>query len=118
MMKKTLINVLLVLSFCISMFVVSLSVFAEEIETNVTVRIIRDGTIESESSKEKDDNSNLEKQKDTEKPKESKGKKRLPKANELINSSISIIGTLILLIGIFGIYINNKRNGENKNEKN
>lgn len=115
MMKKTLISVLLTLGFCFSMFVISSSVFAEEIETNVTVRIIRDDTIESESSKEKDNNGNLEKQKDTEKSKE---KSRLPKANELINPSISIIGTLILLIGILGIYINNKRNGENKNEKN
>ncbi|MGN5996930.1 LPXTG cell wall anchor domain-containing protein [Enterococcus faecalis] len=118
MMKKTLISVLLTLSFCISMFGVSLSGFAEEIETNVTVRIIRDGTIESESSKEKDDNGNIEKQKDTEKTKESKEKGRLPQTNELINSSISIIGILILLVGILGIYINNKRNGENKNEKN
>ncbi|HHD1571918.1 TPA: LPXTG cell wall anchor domain-containing protein [Enterococcus faecalis] len=118
MMKKTLISVLLTLGFCFSMFVTSLSVSAEEIESNVTVKIIRDGTIESESSKEKDDNGNLEKQKDTEKYRESKEKSRLPKTNELINPSISIIGTLILLIGILGIYINNKRNGENKNEKN
>lgn len=118
MMKKTLISVLLIVGFCFSMFVTSLSVSAEEIESNVTVRIIRDGTIESESSNEKDDNVNLEKQKDTEKSKESKEKSRLPKTNELINSSISIIGILILLVGILGIYINNKRNGANKNEKN
>jgi len=118
MMKKTLISVLLTLAFCFSMFVTSFSVSAEEIESNVTVKIIRDGTIESESSNEKDDNGNLEKQKETEKSKESKEKSRLPKTNELINSSISIIGILILLIGILGIYINNKRNGENKNEKN
>lgn len=115
MMKKTLIIVLLTVGFCFSMFVTSLSVSAEEIESNVTVRIIRDDTIESESSKEKDHNGNLEKQKDTEKPKE---KSRLPKTNVLINPSISIIGILILLIGILGIYIDNKRNGENKNEKN
>ncbi|MGC2990378.1 LPXTG cell wall anchor domain-containing protein [Enterococcus faecalis] len=118
MMKKTLINVLLIVGFCFSMFVTSLSVSAEEIESNVTVRIIRDGTIESESSNEKDDNVNLEKQKDTEKSKESKEKSRLPKTNELINSSISIIGILILLVGILGVYINNKRNGANRNEKN
>ncbi|HGW2895122.1 TPA: LPXTG cell wall anchor domain-containing protein [Enterococcus faecalis] len=118
MMKKIFISVLLTLGFCLSMFIISSSVSAEEIESNVTVRIIRDGTIESESSNEKDDNVNLEKQKDTEKSKESKEKSRLPKTNELINSSISIIGILILLVGILGIYINNKRNGENKNEKN
>ncbi|MGC2990830.1 LPXTG cell wall anchor domain-containing protein [Enterococcus faecalis] len=115
MMKKTLISVLLTVGFCFSMFATSLSVSAEEIESNVTVRIIRDDTIESESSKEKDHNDNLEKQKDTEKLKE---KSRLPKTNELINTSMLIIGILILLIGMLGIYIDNKRNGENKNEKN
>ncbi|MET1943961.1 LPXTG cell wall anchor domain-containing protein [Enterococcus faecalis] len=118
MMKNTLISVLLTVGFCISMFIVNSSVFAEEIETNVTVRIIRNDTIESESSEEKDGNGNLEKQKDKENSKETKEKSRLPKTNEFINSAISIIGTLILLIGILGIYINNKRNGENKNEKN
>ncbi|EMC0702295.1 LPXTG cell wall anchor domain-containing protein [Enterococcus faecalis] len=118
MKKKIFMSLLLTLSFCFSMFLICLPGFAEEIESNVTVRIIRDDTTESESSKEKDDNSNLEKQKDAEKYKESKSKNRLPQTNEFINSSISIIGTLILLIGILGIYINNKRNGANRNEKN
>lgn len=117
-MKKTLISVLLTVVFCFSMFVVSVSGFAEEIETNATVRIIRDGTTESESSKEKDDNSNSEKQKNTDEPKESKEKSELPQTNEFINPAISISGTLILLMSIVGIYINNKRNGANKNEKN
>ncbi|MET1943965.1 LPXTG cell wall anchor domain-containing protein [Enterococcus faecalis] len=118
MMKNTLISVLLTVGFCFSMLFISSSVSAEEIESNVTVRIIREGTIESESSKEKDDKGNVEKQKDTDDPKESKEKNKLPQTNEFINPSISISGTLILLIGILGIYINNKRNGANKNEKN
>lgn len=117
-MKKTIISLLLILGFSISLSFISISVFAEEIETNATVRIIRDGTTESESSKEKDDNSNSEKQKNTDEPKESKEKSELPQTNEFINPAISISGTLILLMSIVGIYINNKRNGANKNEKN
>ncbi|HHD7898560.1 TPA: hypothetical protein ACOW36_002736 [Enterococcus faecalis] len=34
-----------------------------------------------------------------------------------MNLSISIIGLLVLLLGVVGMYINNKRNGEDKNEK-
>lgn len=117
MIKKAIMSLLLFIAFSISLSFTSVSVFAEEIESKVTVRIIRDNTIETVSSKEKEGKSNSEKQMDAEEYKESKGRNRLPETNERIDSSISIIGLLVLLVGIVGIYINNKRNGEYKNEK-
>ncbi|ELY8226751.1 LPXTG cell wall anchor domain-containing protein [Enterococcus faecalis] len=113
-MKKTLISVLFILSFCLSMFVVSLSVFAEEIESTATVRIIHDDTLEPEKSKSTNDSSKQKYKKSNTKLNK---KNRLPQTNERINSSISIIGLLVLLLGVVGIYIYNKRNGEDKNEK-
>ncbi|WP_317946582.1 LPXTG cell wall anchor domain-containing protein [Carnobacterium maltaromaticum] len=115
MMKKNPISVLLTLSFCLSMFVVNLSVFAEEIESKATVRIIYDNTLEPEKSKESTNDSSKQKYKESNTKLNKKN--RLPQTNEHINSYISIIGLLVLLLGVVGIYINNKRNGEDKNEK-
>lgn len=101
MIKKTIMCLLLFLTFGISLSFISVSAFAEDIESKATVRIIQDDTIEPEKS-----NTKLNK------------KNRLPQTNEHIDSSISILGLLVLLLGVVGIYINNKRNGEIKNEKN
>ncbi|EGO6697934.1 LPXTG cell wall anchor domain-containing protein [Enterococcus faecalis] len=114
-MKKNIMNLLLVISLNISLSFASLSVFAEETESKVTVKIIHDDTIESEKSKEStNDSSNKENKESSTKLNE---KNRLPQTNEHINSYASIIGILIFSIGIVGIYINNKRNGANNNEK-
>lgn len=116
MMKKKLISVFVILSFCFSVFVVSLSVSAEEIESKVTVRIVHDDTLEPEKSKESANDSSKQKYKESNIKLNKKS--RLLQTNECTNSSISILGLLVLLLGIVGIYIINKRNGEDKNEKN
>lgn len=115
MIRKTVMSMLLFLTISVSLFFSSISVFAEEIESKVTVRIINDGTLEPERSKESINDSSKQKYKES-KTKLNK-KNRLPQTNERINLSISIIGLLVLLLGVVGIYINNKRNGEDKNEK-
>lgn len=117
MIKKLLLSLLLFIAFSFSLSFTSVFVFAEEIQSKVTVRIISDNTIETGSSKENDEKNNSENQKKADKHKDLKGKNSLPETNERINSSISIIGLLVLLMGVVGIYINNKRNGEDKNEK-
>lgn len=115
MIKKTIMSLLLFLTVNISLSFISLSVFAEEIESKVTVRIIYDDTLEPEKSKESAND--LSKQKYKESNTKWNKKNRLPQTNEHINSSISIIGLLVLLLGVVGIDINNKRNGEDKNEE-
>lgn len=116
MMKKIIISLLLLLGLSILLSFISISAFAEEIESKVTVRIIHDDTLESENSKESTTESSKKKYKESNTKLNKKN--RLPQTNERINSSISILGLLVLLLGVVGIYINNKRNGEIKNEKN
>lgn len=115
MIRKTVMSMLLFLTISVSLSFSNISVFAEEIESKVTVRIINDGTLEPERSKKSTNDSSKQKYKES-KTKLNK-KNRLPQTNERINLSISIIGLLVLLLGVVGIYINNKRNGEDKNEK-
>lgn len=55
----------MILSFCFSVFVVSLSVSAEEIESKVTVRIVHDDTLEPEKSKESANDSSKQKYKES-----------------------------------------------------
>lgn len=116
MIKKLLLSLLLFLTVSISLCFVRVSVFAEEIESKVTVRIIYDVPLEPEKSKESTNDSSKQKYKESNKKLNKKN--RLPQTNEHIDSSISILGLLVLLLGVVGIYINNKRNGEIKNEKN
>lgn len=116
MMKKIIISLLLLLGLSISLSFISESALAEEIESKVTVRIIHDDTLEPENLKEST-NGSIEKKYKESNTKLNK-KNGLPQTNERINSSISILGLPVLLLGIGGIYINNKRNGEIKNEKN
>lgn len=116
MMKKIIISLLLFLVLSISLSFIGVSAFAEEIESKVTVRIIHDDTLEPENSKESTNDSSKKKYKELNTKLNKKN--RLPQTNEHIDSSISILGLLVLLLGVVGIYINNKRNGEIKNEKN
>ncbi|HCT3382071.1 TPA: LPXTG cell wall anchor domain-containing protein [Enterococcus faecalis] len=115
MIKKLLLSLLLFLTVSIPLCFINVSVFAEETESKVTVRIIHGDTLEPEKLKEISNNSS--KQKSKESNTKFNKKNRLPQTNEHINSSISITGLLVLLLGVVGIYINNKRNGEDKNEK-
>ncbi|MBO0441287.1 LPXTG cell wall anchor domain-containing protein [Candidatus Enterococcus ikei] len=117
-MKKSFINLFLVLGITVSLCSSYLYVFADEIETNVTVRILRDDTTQSEISKEQNSNKESEKQKISEETVQSRFNKKFPKTNELITPLISIIGILLILLCLSGIYINKKRNGENNNKKN
>lgn len=107
-MKKFFINFGLILSFSIMLFASCSSVFSEQRESKVTVRIIND-VIEVPENSNKDD---------PDKSKELREINKLPKTNEFINSNISLIGMFFLAIGILRIYVNNRKNGENKNEKN
>lgn len=107
-MKHFFINLALVLSFSILLFTIDSPVFSEQVESRVAVRIVNDTT-------EVPENSNKD---DPDKNKEEKEKINLPKTNEVTKPSISLAGTLFLVIGIVGVYINNKKNGENNNEKN
>lgn len=107
-MKKFLINFGLILSFSIMLFTPYSLVFSEQRESKVTVSIINE-FIEVPENSNKDD---------PEESKKSKEQNKLPKTNEFINSNISLIGMSILAIVILAIYINNRKNGENNNEKN
>lgn len=115
MIKKLLLSLLLFLTVSISLSFINVSVFAENIESKVTVRIIHDDALEPENPKESTNDSSKQKYKESNTTLNKKN--RLPQTNERINLSISIIGLLVLLLGVVGIYINNKRNGEDKNEK-
>ncbi|EGO8372598.1 TPA: LPXTG cell wall anchor domain-containing protein [Enterococcus faecalis] len=115
MIKKLLLSLLLFLTVSISLCFINVSVFAEEIQSKVTVRIIHDDPLEPEKPKESTNDSSKQKYKESN-TKWNK-KNRLPQTNERTNLSISIIGLLVLLLGVIGIYINSIRNGEDKNEK-
>lgn len=115
MIKKLLLSLLLFIAFSFSVSFNSVFVFAEEIQSKVTVRIIHDNPLEPEKPKESTNDSSKQKYKESNTKLNKKN--RLPQTNERINSSISIIGLLVLLVGVVGIYINNRRNGEDKNEK-
>ncbi|NSN12359.1 LPXTG cell wall anchor domain-containing protein [Enterococcus faecalis] len=115
MIKKLLLSLLLFLTVSIPLCFINVSVFAEEIQSKVTVRIIHDDPLEPEKPKESTNDSSKQKYKESNTKLNKKN--RLPQTNERINLSISIIGLLVLLLGVVGIYINNKRNGEDKNEK-
>ncbi|EOJ55633.1 LPXTG cell wall anchor domain-containing protein [Enterococcus faecalis] len=115
MIKKIIMSLLLFLTISISLSFICVSVFADEIESKVTVRIIHGDPLEPEKQKESTDDSSKQKYKESNTKLNKKN--RLPQTNEHINSSILIIGVLVLLLGIVGIYIYNKRNGEDKIEK-
>ncbi len=115
MIKKLLLSLLLFLTVSISLCFINVSVFAEEVQSKVTVRIIHDDPLEPEKPKESTNDSSKQKYKESNMKLNKKN--RLPQTNERINLSISIIGLLVLLLGVVGMYINNKRNGEDKNEK-
>lgn len=115
---KKIVSLLLVLTIGFSLSMSYSDVIAEEIETNVTVKIIHDDSVDSESSKDKEGTKESENQEDIKKNKESKVSENLPKTNEFINPFMTFAGMLIFVIGVIGININNKRNGANKNEKN
>ncbi|MBC1952689.1 hypothetical protein HCJ26_04795 [Listeria welshimeri] len=117
-MKKEIVNLLLVLTIGFSLSISYSDVIAETIETDVTVKIIRDDAIESESSKDREGAKGSENQEDIKKKKESKVSEKLPKTSDFINPFITFAGMLFFVIGIIGININNKRNGANNNEKN
>lgn len=104
MIKKFFASLFVILGLSISLSFINLSVFSEEIESNVTVKIIHEGTLESEKTKESTNDLN-------------KQKNKLPKTNEVNDSSLSLLGLLVILMGGVGIYIINKKNEENKNEK-
>lgn len=112
MKKKAIMRSLFFLTFSISLSFISVSAFSEEIESEVTVRIIHGDTLEPEKSKESTNESSKQNHKETHMKLNKINK--LPQLNERVNSSISIIGLLATLLGVVGIYINNKRNGENK----
>lgn len=115
-MKKSIVKLLLVL---VTSFSFSYSnVVAKECESNVTVRILHDDITEFESTNGKDNSKSSDIQKEIIENKELKKNGKLPKTNELINWSISLIGMLVLAIGLSGIYINYNKNGGNINEKN
>jgi len=108
MLKKYFTKFLLVLNFNIILFTMGTPVLSEQVESNVTVKIVND-IAEIPESSNKDD---------PEKNKESKNKHKLPKTNEVINPYLLPLGVFYLVMGVVGVYINNKKNGENKNEKN
>lgn len=107
MMKKFFINLALVLSFSILLFTINSPVFSEQLESKATIRIVNDTAEVPENSNKDDPEKNKE-----------EDKNNLPKTNEVIKPSISLVGVILLFIGILGVYINNRKNGEQNNEKN
>lgn len=89
------------------------TVNADEKESKVTVTIIQDSSIDSSTSETKQESQTNEthsEKKDTQ--------QNLPQTNDRNNLYYSTIGLIIFLIGLVGIIYNNKRNGEQYNEKN
>lgn len=104
-MKKKYITFLITIVFFFSLFHIHFNVYANEYESQATVNLIREDPPKSQIYEEKDVSKDPTTESIIENIKIKEEKNFLPKTNDFNSPLLSIIGALILLTTILGMFV-------------